>query len=126
MKKKTVFYGIVPVIILVTLFFFITKSDEEKAVVPLNVSFCYFPDEKKITVRNCDTVDFVHAELVIDKYYKLSGMNLLKDETYEFWLAEFVHYNKSHYPVKQNPRLFSVWSELNNGENGFFSKKIIP
>jgi len=126
MNRKKLYYTIVPVIILIASFLFISKKDEEKTVVPLNVSFRYFPDEKKITVRNCDTVDFVHAELVIDKYYKLSGMNLLKDETYEFWLAEFVHYNKNHYPVKQNPRLFSVWSELNNGKNGFYSKKIVP
>jgi hypothetical protein len=125
MKRKVLFY-LIPILVLgiVIMLISVFKKDKESFIVNVKVSVNYIADEKKIVVENIDSVDFVHAEVVIDSYYKLRDINLVAGESYSIWQVEFVHHNGMHYPLKYNPRIFSIWCELNDGRKGFYSKKI--
>lgn len=125
MKRKSLLYllsvlGFGVIIILISVF----KKDKESSIINVNALVNYEADEKKFVIKNIDTIDFVHAEVVIDKYYKLRDINLIAGETYTIWQVEFLHYNGTHYPLKYHPRIFSIWCELKNEGNGFYSKKI--
>jgi hypothetical protein len=98
------------------------KKDEKKSIIKLNASVSY--EDKKFVITNNDTVDFVHADLSIDEYYKLRNYNLKAGESYTIWQVEFVHHNGTQFPQKRKPVRFSVWFELNDGTNGYYSKKI--
>jgi hypothetical protein len=69
-------------------------------------------------------MDYVNAEMTINGYYKLPVLNLHAGETYTLWPVEFAHVNGKRLPTKQIPQQFSIWCELSNGRNGFYSKKL--
>jgi len=121
MKKRKIYIsGIILVAFVVLISFF--KKDEEKSIVELHASVIY--ENKRFVITNNDTIDFIHADLSIDKYYKLRNYNLKAGESYTIWQVEFLHHNGMHFPYKRKPTQFSIWCELNNGTNGYYSKKI--
>ncbi len=125
MRKKFLFLaGVLSLGIIVLLTVFVFKKDNKKAIVKLNASVNYDFESKKFEIKNTDTIDFVHADIVIDKYYKLRNYNLKAGETYSIWQVEFLHHNGIHYPGKRRPSHFSIWCEINDERNGFFSKKL--
>lgn len=97
-------------------------KDKTESLVKLNASVTF--DGERFTVSNNDTIDYLNAEMTVNGYYKLTGMNLPAGERFSFWPVEFAHINGTHLPAKQIPQQFSIWCELNNGKNGFYSKKL--
>ncbi|MCA1760338.1 MAG: hypothetical protein LC658_11270 [Bacteroidales bacterium] len=93
-----------------------------KTLVKLNASVTF--DGERITVSNNDTIDFLNTEMTVNSYYKLTGMNLPAGETFTLWPVEFAHINGTRLPAKQIPQQFSIWCELNDGKNGFYSKNL--
>ena len=116
--------GILGFGIIVILAIFVPKKDNEKTIVKLNVTVNYDYEGKMFEIKNTDTIDFLHADIVDDKYYKLRNYNLTAGETYTIWQAEFLHHNGMHYPGKRRPSHFSIWCEINDERNGFYSKKL--
>ena len=94
---------------------------KEDALVKLNASVTF--DGSRIVVSNNDTVDYLHAEMTVNGYYKITDMNLRAGETYTFWPVEFAHLNGKRLPAKQKPHQFAIWCGLNEGGNGYFSVK---
>lgn len=97
-------------------------NEKTETLVELNASI-YF-DGERFTVSNNDTVDYLNAEMTVNGYYKITGMNLRAGETYTLWPVEFAHVNRTRLPSKQKPLKFAIWCELNNGKNGFYSKSL--
>ena len=104
------------------IFAFNSREKSSGSIVELNVSVSY--DENKFIIRNNDTVDFVHADLAINEYYKVRNINLKKGETYTIWQVEFLHHNGRRFPPRQKPQKFSIWCEINNGKNGFYNTNV--
>ncbi len=125
-KSKTKILLIITVLAAIALLLFAVRSGKEKteALVKLNASITF--NGERITVSNNDTLDFLNVEMTVNGYYKLTGMNLHAGETYTFWPVEFAHINGTRLPAKQIPQQFSIWCELNNGKNGFYSQKLNP
>ena len=97
-------------------------KDKTESLVKLNASVTF--DGERFSVSNNDTADYLNTEMTVNGYYKLTGMNLHAGETYTLWPVEFAHINGNRLPAKQIPQQFSIWCELNDGKNGFFSKKL--
>ena len=110
------------VLIISVMAILVFKKDNKKSIVELNASVIY--DESKSVITNIDTIDFVHADIAIDSYYKLRNYNLKAGETYTIWKVEFKHHNGTHFPNNRRPLQFSIWCELNDGINGYYSKEI--
>ena len=91
------------------------------AIVELNASVAF--DGNRIYVTNNDTIDYLNAEMTVNGYYKLTGMNLRAGETYILWPVEFAHVNGRRLPARQKPQQFSIWCGLKEGGNGFYSVK---
>lgn len=122
MKKRTLYLIFASLILVSIIAFVALKDDAESNIVELKASVKYV--DKKFIITNKDTVDFVNADLAIDNYFKLRKLNLQIGETYTIWQAEFVHHNGMHYPNGGKPSQFSIWCELYDGKNGFYSQKI--
>jgi hypothetical protein len=122
MKKRTLYLIFASLILVSIIAFVALKDDAESNIVELKASVKYV--DKKFIITNKDTVDFVNANLAIDNYFKLRKLNLQIGETYTIWQAEFVHHNGMHYPNGGKPSQFSIWCELYDGKNGFYSQKI--
>ena len=122
MKKKTIYLIFASLILVSIIAFIVFRDDSENNIVELKASIKYA--DKKFIITNNDTIDFVNADLAIDEYFKVRDINLQMGETYTIFQAEFVHHNGMHYPDKGKPAQFSIWCELNDGKNGFNSKKI--
>ena len=121
-KKKYVYliaFCVFVTVAVVVLFF---KEEKKNAIVEVKASVEFA--DKKFVISNIDTFDFVHADLIIDDYFKLRNINLKAGETYTIWQAEFLHHNGTHFPNTRRPLRFSIWCELYDGRNGFFSKKL--
>jgi hypothetical protein len=114
--------GSVLAVIILLVFVLRPGKDKTESLVKLNASVTF--DGKKFTVSNNDTLDYLNAEMTVNEYYKITGMNLHAGETYTLWPVEFAHINGTRLPEKQFPQQFSIWCELFNGENGFYSKKL--
>ena len=121
MKRRKTYITAIILILFVVLFSFF-KKDKEKLIVELNASVRY--ENKRFIITNNDTIDFVHADISIDEYYKLRNYNLKAGESYTIWQVEFMHHNGMHFPYKRKPTQFSIWCELNDNKNGYYSKKI--
>ena len=122
MKKKTIYLILASLILFSIIAFVASRDNGESNVIELKASVKYV--DKKFIITNKDTVDFVNADLVIDNYFKMKNINLQMGETYTIFQAEFVHHNGMHYPNKKKPSQFSIWCELYDGKNGFYSQKI--
>ena len=85
------------VVVVAAALFFILKNNGEEKLVPLKANVVY--SDKNFTITNSDTVDFIHAEISIDSYFKVKNFNLQAGETYTIWQTEFSHINGKHYPV---------------------------
>lgn len=111
-------------IAVIVLFVFVLRprKDKTESLVKLNASVAF--DGKKFTVSNNDTLDYLNAEMTVNGYYKITGMNLQAGETYTLWPVEFAHINGMRFPGKQVPKQFSIWCELSDRKNGFYSKKL--
>ena len=81
-------------------------------------------DGEKFRVSNNDTTDYLNVELTVNGYHKITGMNLRAGENYTLWPVEFAHVNGMRMPAKQIPQQFSIWCELSDGKNGFYSKSL--
>jgi hypothetical protein len=121
MKRRTIYLLVLIFGVLIGSIL-IFKKDKKKSIVELKVSVSY--DENKFVVTNNDTIDFTHAFVSIDQYYKLRNINLQAGESYTIWQMEFLHHNGTHFPIKRRPSQFSIWCELNDDVNGFYSKRI--
>lgn len=97
-------------------------NEKNETLVKLNASVTF--DGERFTVSNNDTVDYLNAEMTVNGYYKITGVNLRAGETYTLWPVEFAHVNRTRLPAKQIPQQFSIWCELYDGRNGFYSKKL--
>lgn len=93
------------------------------SLVELNASVVY--DGTCIIVRNNDSVDYLDAQLTLNGYYSITGMNLQAGETYRFWPAEFAHVNRRRFPARQVPRQLAINCRLIEDRSGFFSKKLV-
>ena len=125
MKKKRIKIALIlSVLAAIVLLIFVIRPGKENSetLVKLNASVTF--DGEKFMVFNNDTIDFLNAEMTVNGYYKITGLNLHAGETYTLWPVEFAHVNGRRLPVKQIPQQFSIWCELNNGDNGFYSKKL--
>jgi len=122
-KPKTKISLIASVLVTIVLLIFVLRPGKEKSesLVKLNALVTF--DGEKFTVSNHDTIDYLNAEMTVNGYYKLTGMNLRAGETYILWPVEFAHVNRTRLPAKQTPQQFSIWCELNDGKNGFYSRK---
>ena len=110
------------VIIILLLFVLRPGKDKTEQVIKLNASVIF--DGEKLLVSNNDTMDYVNAEITVNRYYKITGMNLPTGEKFTLWPGEFAHVNGMRLPAKQIPQQFSIWCELSSGRNGFYSKKL--
>lgn len=108
----------------IVLLLFVPKPGKEKteSLVKLNASVTF--DGERLIVSNHDTTDYLNAEMTVNGYYKLTGLNLHAGETYTLWPVEFAHVNGMRLPAKQIPQQFSIWCKLNDGKNGFYSKSL--
>jgi len=120
-KRKKLYISAIVLVVLVAVIS-IFKKEDNHSIVKLNATVTY--DDNKFVITNNDTIDFVHADLSIDEYFKMRNYNLQVGESYTIWKIEFVHHNGRHYPLKRKPAQFSIWCELNDGKNGYYSKKI--
>jgi hypothetical protein len=109
---------------LIVLLLFALRPGKEKteSLVKLNASVTF--DGKRFSVSNNDTTDYLNAEMTVNEYYKITGMNIRAGETYTLWPVEFAHINRTRLPAKQIPQQFSIWCELSDGKNGFYSKSL--
>ncbi len=123
-KKKFLYLAAVVVLGVLIAVILIFKTKKETGVIELKASVSYSFKERNFMIKNIDTVDFVHAKVVIDEYYSLDDFNLLIGETYTIWQVEFAQYNGTRYPIKYKPRLLSIWCVLNDKKSGFYSKRI--
>jgi hypothetical protein len=123
-KIKTKILLITSVLAAIALLVFALRPGKEKteSLVKLNASVTF--DGERFSVSNNDTTDYLNAEMTVNGYYKLTGLNLHAGETYTLWPVEFAHINRMRMPVKQIPLQFSIWCELSDGRNGFYSKKL--
>ncbi|MBW6534181.1 MAG: hypothetical protein K0B11_04190 [Mariniphaga sp.] len=123
-KIKTKILVIITVLAVMVLLLFALRpgKDKTESLVKLNASVTF--DGEKFMVSNNDSLDYLSAEMTVNGYYKLTGMNLHTGETYTLWPVEFAHINGTHLPAKQIPQQFSIWCELSDGRNGFYSKKL--
>jgi hypothetical protein len=115
---------ITSVLAAIALFVFALRPGKDKTelLVKLNASVTF--DGERITVSNNDTLDYLNAEMTVNGYYKLTGLNLHAGETYTLWPVEFAHINGTRLPAKQIPQQFSIWCELKDGKIGFYSEKL--
>jgi hypothetical protein len=122
-KPKTKISLIASVLAIIVLLVFVLRPGKEKneTLVELNASVTF--DGERFSVSNNDTIDYLKAEMTVNGYYKITGMNIRAGETYTFWPVEFAHVNRTRLPAKQTPQQFSIWCELNDGKNGFYSRK---
>lgn len=123
-KKKFVYLAAALAFGVVIAMILIFKTNKKTEVTELKASVNYSFKEKKFIVKNMDTVDFIHAKIVIDEYYSLNDFNLIVGETYAIWQVEFAHNNGMRYPIKYKPSQFSIWCDLNDQKKGFYSKRI--
>jgi len=100
----------------------IPGNDKENSLIELNASVIY--DGSRFTVTNHDTLDYLNTEMTLNEYYKITGMNLQSGESYKIWPVEFAHINGTKFSSEQVPLQFAIWCELNEGKNGFYSKKL--
>jgi len=121
MSKKYIYIISAFILVFAAVIFFVFKNDGEEKLVPLKANVVYSGTNFKIT--NSDTIDFIHAEICIDKYFKVKDFNLQVGETYTIWQTEFSHSNGMHYPIKRKPLQFAIWCETPDGNKGFYSKK---
>jgi hypothetical protein len=123
-KIKTKILLITSVLAAIALLLFALRpgKDKTESLVKLNASAIF--DGEKLTISNNDSLDYLNAEMTVNGYYKLTGLNLHGGETYTLWPVEFAHINGTRMPVKQIPLQFSIWCELSDGRNGFYSKKL--
>lgn len=123
-KIKPKILLITSVLTAIVLLLFALRSGKEKteSLVKLNASVTF--DGEKLTISNNDTLDYLNAEMTVNGYYKLTGMNLPAGETFTLWPVEFAHINGTRLPAKQIPQQFSIWCELSYGKNGFYSKSL--
>ena len=119
--KRKYYYLISVFVIIVAVAFLIFKGGSGEKLVPLKANVVY--TDQKFTISNNDTIDFIHADISIDEYYKLRDINLQTGETYTIWQTEFLHCNGTHYPIKRKPVQFAIWCKIKDGRNGFYSKK---
>ena len=98
------------------------KKDDKNTLLKVDATIKF--DGVKFEITNSDTIDFSHAEISIDNYYKIRDVNLVAGETYSIWKVEFLHHNGTHFPPDKTPGHFTIWCQLADGRNGFFSKKI--
>jgi hypothetical protein len=121
-KIKTKILLTTSVLAAIALLAFALRPGKEKteSLVKLNASVTF--DGERFSVSNNDTADYLNAEMTVNGYYKLTGLNLHAGETYSLWPVEFAHINGTRLPAKQIPQQFSIWCELSNGRNGFYSK----
>ncbi|MCG6188573.1 hypothetical protein [Maribellus maritimus] len=122
MKRKRVYLIVTVLLFFTVVAFLFLRKENEVAIVPSKASVNY--SDKKFTIENQDTLDFVHTDISIDEYYKLRDINLQMGEKYTIWQTEFLHHNGKHYPENRNPIKFSIWCEMPHGRNGFYSKRI--
>jgi len=122
-KTKTKIALIASVLAAIALLVFALRpgKDKTESLVKLNASVTF--DGEKLTISNNDTIDYLNAEMTVNGYYKITGMNLHAGETYTLWPVEFAHVNGMRMPAKQIPQQFSIWCGLNDGKNGFYSSK---
>lgn len=104
------------------LFILIPRNDKENALIELNASVTF--NGERFIVSNNDTIDFLNTEMTLNKHYKITGMNLQARESYTIWPVEFIHINGTNFASKQVPMQFAIWCELNEGQNGFYSRKL--
>lgn len=123
-KLKTRIILILSVLAAIILLLFALRpgKDKTESLVKLNASVTF--DGERFTVSNNDTLDYLNAEITVNGYYKLTGMNLPAGETFTLWPVEFAHINGMRLPAKQIPQQFSIWCKLNDEKNGFYSKKL--
>lgn len=123
-KIKTKILLITSVLTAIALLLFALRpgKDKTESVVKLNAMVTF--DGERITISNNDTLDYLNAEMTLNGYFKLTGLNLHAGETYTLWPVEFAHANRRRFPAKQIPQKFAIWCELNSGKNGFYSKKL--
>ena len=104
------------------LFILIPCNDKENALIELNASVTF--NGERFIVSNNDTLDYLNADMTLNKHYKITGMNLQAGESYTIWPVEFAHINGTKFSSKQVPVQFAIWCELNEGKNGFYSRKL--
>lgn len=121
-KTKILLIAFVLVIIVLLLFALRTGKENNETLVKLNALVTF--DGKQFTVSNNDTTDYLNAEMTVNGYYKLTGFNLRAGETYTVWPVEFAHINGTRLPAKQIQQRFSIWCDLSDGKNGFYSKSL--
>lgn len=122
MNRKYYYLISVFILVVIAIIFLVLNRDTGEKLVPLKASVVY--SDKKFTITNIDTINFIHADLSIDDHYKLRDYNLQAGETYTVWQSEFTHHNGTHYPDKGNPVQFSIWCDVQDGRNGYYSKKL--
>ena len=97
-------------------------KEKTESLVKLNASVTF--DGERFSVTNNDTTDYLNAEMTVNGYYKLTGMNLHAGETYSLWPVEFAHINGKRLPAEQIPQQFAIWCELFDGKNGFYFRQL--
>lgn len=122
MRSSVLWY--LPALLLtgLVLFMLIPRNDKENALTELNASVTYIGE--RFILSNKDTIDYLNTEMTLNKHYKITGMNLQAGESYTIWPVEFTHINGTNFASKQVPVQFAIWCELNEGKNGFYSRKL--
>jgi hypothetical protein len=123
-KIKTKILLTTSVLATIALLLFVLRPGKENSETLVKLNALVTFDGERFTVSNNDTIDYLNAEMTVNGYYKLSRMNLPAGETFIIWPVEFAHVNGMRLPTKQIPQQFSIWCELSNGRNGFYSKKL--
>ena len=123
LKQKIYLISASVIVIFIIVFFDYKKDNRVSKTIQLKAKVEY--SDRKFTVKNNDTLDFIHADISIDKYYKIRNINLQKGETYIIWQTEFLHHNGLHYSINGRPVKFSIYCDFQDGITGYYAKKII-
>ncbi|WP_153638519.1 hypothetical protein [Prolixibacter sp. NT017] len=118
---KTKIAHLVSFAIIGILIFFIYRSysNENDSMVQLHASAHL--EGHHIVIANQDSFDYLHMQLMVNKYYKITGYNLKSDETCSIGQVEFFLNPRRRMPLNVKPVKLSIWCNLYNGKKGYFT-----
>ena len=119
MKTKIAY--LVSLVIIGTFIFFIYRSyaKEDSSLVHLHASVHL--EGNYIVIANKDSFDYLHTQLTVNEYYKITGYNLKSGETCSIGQVEFFLNPVRRMPLNVKPQKFSIWCDLYNGKKGYFT-----
>jgi len=95
-----------------------SDDDGESSTVDLNASVSF--SGTQFVIKNKNTFDYKNAKLEVNGDYTLKGFDIKAGETYTVGIMQFADEKGNRFTLMQKPQKFTIWCDLENGENGFY------